>query len=73
MDVIAARISDALTGHRSKIQAEVPLAELGDYQTSLKSMTGGEGMFTMEFDHYAPAPPMVQKALEKDFRPDAES
>ncbi len=64
--------SDALARGRARIRAEVPLAELGEYQTTLKSLTGGEGSFTMEFDHYATAPTAVQKALESEFRPAAE-
>jgi elongation factor G len=47
----------------------VPLAELGDYQTTLKSLTGGEGTFAMELDHYEKTPPVVQKDLENAFRP----
>ncbi|MBN1238646.1 MAG: elongation factor G [Gammaproteobacteria bacterium] len=64
--------SDALPRNQSRIQAQVPLAEIGEYQTTLKSLTGGEGSFTMEFDHYATAPPNVQKALESEFRPAAD-
>ncbi len=64
--------SDSLAGNQSKIQANVPLAELGDYQATLKSLTGGEGSFTMEFDHYQTVPPIVQKALEKEFKPKAD-
>ena len=64
--------SDSVPGNRVKISARVPLAELGDYQTTLKSLTGGEGMFTMEFDHYETVPQPVQKELERNFRPAAE-
>jgi elongation factor G len=64
--------SDTLPGNRASIRAQVPLAELGDYQTTLKSLTGGEGVFTMEFDHYETAPPNVQKDLEKSFMPRAD-
>ncbi len=64
--------SDSVAGNRVKISARVPLAELGDYQTTLKSLTGGEGMFTMEFDHYETVPQPVQKELERSFKPDAE-
>ncbi len=63
--------SDTVSGNRVKISAQVPLSELGDYQTTLKSLTGGEGVFTMEFDHYETAPQPVQKALEKSFKPAA--
>ena len=60
--------SVAVAGNRVRISAEVPLAELGNYQTTLKSLTAGEGSFTMELDHYERTPPAVQKDLEKAFR-----
>ncbi len=37
---------------KSSITAEVPLAEMMRYTTNLRSMTGGRGTFSMEFDHY---------------------
>ncbi len=37
---------------RSTITAEVPLSEMMRYTTNLRSMTGGRGTFSMEFDHY---------------------
>ncbi len=37
---------------KSTITAEVPLSEMMRYTTNLRSMTGGRGTFTMEFDHY---------------------
>ncbi len=45
------------------INAEVPLAEMFGYATSLRSMTQGRGSYTMEFDHYAPVPSNVQQLL----------
>lgn len=45
------------------INAEVPLAEMFGYSTSLRSMTQGRGSYTMEFDHYAPVPSNVQQLL----------
>ena len=45
------------------IQAEVPLAEMFGYATSLRSMTQGRGSYTMEFDHYAPVPSNVQAQI----------
>ncbi len=59
----------SLPGNQVIIAAEAPIGELGDFQTRLKSLTGGEGAFTMEFDHYATAPPLIQKGLEDAFRP----
>jgi len=64
--------SDSASGGRVRISAQVPLAELGDYQTTLKSLTGGEGVFTLEFDHYEAAPAPIQKELEHAFRPTAD-
>jgi len=41
---------------RSVVTAQVPLAEMQRYTTDLRSMTGGRGIFTMEFDHYEVVP-----------------
>jgi len=45
------------------IQAEVPLAEMFGYVTSLRTLTSGRASSTMEFSHYAPAPESVAKAV----------
>lgn len=42
-------------GH-SIVTAQVPLAEMLRYTTDLRSITGGRGVFTMEFDHYEVVP-----------------
>lgn len=36
----------------SQVQAMVPEAEIGRYVMDLRSLTGGRGLFTAEFDHY---------------------
>lgn len=41
---------------RSTITAQVPLAEMQRYTTDLRSITGGRGLFTMEFSHYEVVP-----------------
>jgi elongation factor G len=41
---------------RSVVTASVPLAEMLRYTTDLRSMTGGRGVFTMEFSHYEVVP-----------------
>jgi elongation factor G len=41
---------------RSVVTASVPLAEVQRYTTDLRSMTGGRGVFTMEFSHYEVVP-----------------
>jgi len=40
----------------STVSAHVPLAEMLRYTTQLRSMTGGRGYFTMQFDHYEVLP-----------------
>ena len=72
---VRGRISgnDSLSGNQIKISAEVPVAELGDYQTTLKSLTGGEGAYTMEFDHYGIVPRNVQVDLAAAARPQSNS
>ncbi len=47
------------------ITGEVPLAELTDYQSRLKSLTGGEGSYTMDFSYYQAVPANVQQQLVK--------
>jgi elongation factor G len=42
-------------GH-SIVNAHVPLVEMLRYTTQLRSMTGGRGIFEMEFDHYEVVP-----------------
>ncbi len=41
---------------RTVVVAHVPLAEMLRYTTQLRSMTGGRGVFTMDFDHYETVP-----------------
>jgi elongation factor G len=41
---------------RSVVTATVPLAEMQRYTTDLRSMTGGRGLFSMEFSHYEVVP-----------------
>ena len=64
--------NNALPGNRVTISALVPLAELNDYQSRLKSLTGGEGTYTMELSHYDPVPPRKQQELMTAFKPEVE-
>ena len=45
------------------ISGEIPLAELADYQSRLKSLTGGHGSFSIEFSRYAAMPAGLQQKL----------
>ena len=48
----------------TEIKAHVPMSEVLRYAPDLRSMTGGQGVFTMEFDHYEEAPqPVVDKVI----------
>jgi elongation factor G len=52
-----------------KLTGKVPLAELDNYQSRLKSITGGAGSYNIEFSHYEAAPPNVQQQLVAEHRP----
>ena len=43
------------------IEADVPMSELFGYNTDLRSMTGGIGIYEYEFSRYEQAPGDVQK------------
>ena len=45
------------------VTAEVPLAEMFGYSTSLRSATQGRATYTMEFKHYSEAPKNVAEAI----------
>ncbi len=46
-----------------RIRAHVPLSSMVDYSTQLRSITAGEGSFTMQFAHYEAVPPQVQAEI----------
>jgi len=52
-----------LPGGTKVIRAEVPLAEMFGYATTLRSLTQGRATYTMEFKHYAEAPKQVADAI----------
>lgn len=70
-----ARISgqDSLPGGRAEITALVPLAELQDYLSRLKALTGGEGTYTMDLSHYDPVPARRQQELVAAYKPHEEA
>ncbi|HUL47036.1 MAG TPA: elongation factor G [Steroidobacteraceae bacterium] len=61
--------SDTLPGQRAMLQALVPLAEISEYQSRLKALTGGQGAYTMELSHYDPVPPRKQQELAAAWKP----
>ncbi len=48
------------------VNAHVPLAEILEYESKLKSMTQGKGTFSMAVDHLAICPPNIQEKVIKD-------
>jgi elongation factor G len=59
-------VSTETVGNTSTIIAEVPLAETFGYSTDLRSMTQGQGVFTMEFSRYRPTPGNIQKEIVEE-------
>ncbi|MBY0481604.1 MAG: elongation factor G [Chitinophagaceae bacterium] len=50
-------------GHFQKITAKVPLSQMHQYSSSLRSLTQGRARFNMQFDSYAPVAFDIQKKL----------
>jgi elongation factor G len=56
-------MDDIAGGGGKAVRAEVPLAEMFGYSTTLRSLTQGRATYTMEFKHYAEAPKNVAEAV----------
>jgi elongation factor G len=66
------RVSETLliaTGDLATIRGTVPLAELSQYDSQLRSVTGGQGSFVMEFSHYDPVPAGLQARIAAQYKP----
>jgi elongation factor G len=50
-------------GKNQVINAQVPMAEFLTYAPDLRAMTGGRGLFTMEFSHYDEVPAQISQKL----------
>jgi elongation factor G len=48
--------TEALPNNRINVSGQVPLKQIQEYHSRLKSLTGGDGSFTMDFSHYAEVP-----------------
>ena len=64
--------TDILPGGMAQVKAQAPLSEVMQYQSQLKSVTGGQGSFSMELSHYDPVPPQVQTQIASQYKPKAE-
>ncbi|MFA9477306.1 elongation factor G [Phycisphaerales bacterium AB-hyl4] len=58
-----------IEGDQAMIKALVPMAEITTYQSQLKSITGGQGSYTMQFSHYDPVPGNVQQQIVAQYQP----
>lgn len=54
-------------GHFTKVVARVPLAEMHDYSSSLRSITQGRAKFRMSFQDYTVVPFEIQKQLQEEY------
>ncbi len=59
-------------GPTQVIRAQVPIAELLRYTPELRSLTGGTGEFTMEFDHYEEVPGSLAQKIISQVREEKE-
>ncbi len=50
-------------GNAKVIKAQVPLASMFGYATTLRSLSQGRASYAMEFDHYAECPKNVEQAI----------
>jgi len=64
--------TEAMVGGFTLISGTVPLSELDNYQSRLKSFTGGTGSFSVEFSHYHQVQSKIQKELVAAYRPKQE-
>ncbi|MCY0388786.1 elongation factor G [Robbsia sp. Bb-Pol-6] len=56
-------MEDIAGGGGKVVRAEVPLAEMFGYSTSLRSLSQGRATYSMEFKHYSEAPKNVADAI----------
>ena len=61
--------SETLRGGHVLIKGRAPLAELNNYHSRLKAVTGGHGSYSIEFSHYEPVPPRIQQQLAAQYKP----
>jgi elongation factor G len=54
---------EMLPGNFIVIKAQVPLSEVTQYTSQLKSVTGGRGSYSMSLSHYEPVPPNIQQQI----------
>ncbi|MBN1896020.1 elongation factor G [bacterium] len=56
------------TGRMQIIKAKVPLAELDQYATTLRSITSGRGLYARTFSHYEPVPKDQEMRIIEEYK-----
>lgn len=64
--------TEMLPGDMVIIRAKAPLSEMNAYSAQIKSMTGGQGSYVMDYSHDERTPPNVQADIVAAFKPHAE-
>jgi elongation factor G len=59
-------------GHFQKVLARVPLSEMHDFSSSLRSITQGRAKFRMLFDSYQAMTPDMQRKLAEEYNKSAQ-
>jgi elongation factor G len=59
-------------GEVAIVRASVPMAEMLTYESTLRSMTGGRGGYSMEFDHYEEVPAFMAEKVIKEVKAEKE-
>src|SRR5438105_6599808 len=60
-------------GAMTEIKAEVPMAEMLSYAPDLRSITGGQGEYTMEFERYEEVPGHLAQKVVSDAGAEADA
>ncbi len=61
--------SDMLPGNMCLVRVIIPLSEVRNYSSQLKSITAGQGSYTMDYSHDEPCPPNVQADVIAAYKP----
>ena len=59
-------------GEIVSVRAQVPMAEMLTYESTLRSMTGGRGAYSMESSHYEEVPAHIAEKVVKDAKAEKE-
>jgi len=60
------------SGETAVVRASAPMAEMLTYESSLRSMTGGRGGYSMEFSHYEEVPAFLAEKIVREAKADKE-